>query len=88
MNTYDHEKYIATKDNVKDVLNQFGVAIIPNILNKQECKSMVGEVWDFFEHITQNWKIPIDRNNPDSWKEIYKLYPLHSMLIQFWGIGH
>ncbi len=31
---------------------------------------------------------PINRNNQESWKEIYSLYPMHSMLIQHWNIGH
>jgi hypothetical protein len=49
---------------------------------------MITKVWDFFENITKEWEIPINRNNKDTWREFYKLYPLHSMLIQHWGIGH
>jgi hypothetical protein len=46
---------------------------------------MVDKMWDFFEHITQSWEVPLNRDNKDTWKEIYKLYPSHSMLMQYWG---
>jgi hypothetical protein len=49
---------------------------------------MVNKNWDFFEYITQKWEMPINRNDKNSWREFYKLYPIHSMLIQHWGVGH
>ena len=36
MTEYEYEKYIATKDDVKIILDTYGVAIIPNILNEEE----------------------------------------------------
>ena len=49
---------------------------------------MLSSIWDYFEHISKNWETPILRDKEESWKEIYKLYPMHSMLIQHWNIGH
>ena len=88
MNQYEGPKYYANIDNVKEILDQYGVAIIPNVINKNERIEMQNGVWDFFEHITKNWKNPIQRRNFNSWNEIYKLYPAHSMLIQYFKIGH
>lgn len=85
---YEFEKYVCTKETVKQTIENYGVAIIPQVLDDNECNNMVNSIWGFFEHISQTWKIPINRNNPNSWREFYKLYPLHSMLIQHWGIGH
>lgn len=85
---YEYDKYICTKETLKTMLQTYGVAIIPNILNDDECKQIVNGVWDFLEHITQKWTTPIDRNNKDTWREFYKLYPLHSMLLQHWNVGH
>jgi len=85
---YEFEKYICTKETLKDTIKLYGIAIIPNVLDENECQSIITEIWDFLEHITQNWDIPIDRNNTNTWKEFYKLYPLHSMLLQYWNIGH
>ena len=82
------EKYITNPQNLKETLNTFGVAIIPNVLNEQECEHIVSGLWDYFEHLTQTWDVPIDRNNQSTWKEIYKLFPLHSMLFQYFSIGH
>jgi len=85
---YEFEKYVCTKETLKTTIEMYGVAIIPSVLDENECATMVNQIWDFFEHITQKWEIPIDRNNQDTWREFYRLYPLHSMLIQHWGIGH
>jgi hypothetical protein len=85
---YESSKYYCTKETLRDTINKFGVAIIPNILNDDECNSLVSGIWDFFEHITQMWQIPLKRDNESTWTQFYKLYPMHSMLIQHWGVGH
>lgn len=84
---YEFEKYVCSKEKLKKTIEKYGVAIIPNVLNENECTEMINNIWNFFEHITQKWEIPIDRNNQNTWKEFYKLYPLHSMLIQHWNVG-
>ena len=70
---YVFEKYVTTKENLKETLAEYGVAIIPSVLNEDECDKMVSGQWDFFEHITKDWAIPIDRNNEASWRGFYKL---------------
>lgn len=88
MTEYLDVKYYCSKETLKETLNKFGVAIIPNVLNENECTSLVNGIWNYFEHITQEWEIPIKKDNPNSWKEFYKLYPTHAMLIQHWDVGH
>jgi hypothetical protein len=88
MNSYEYERYVTTKENLKATLEQFGVAIIPNVLNAEEVEAMKSGMWDFLEHVSQYFETPIDRNNSETWKEFLKLIPLHSMLVQHWGIGH
>ena len=87
MNTYD-DKYQCSLDTLKTTLEKYGVAILPSILNEEECNTMISEMWDYFEHISQDWTVPLQRNNKESWKEFWKLYPMHSMLIQNHIIGH
>ena len=84
---YQFEKYIATVDNVREIVNEFGVAIIPGLLDNNECDNMVSGMWDTLEHWTQNWEIQIRRDNPESWRGIRDLFPKHSMLIQQYGLG-
>ena len=81
-------KYFTTLENLKQTLDTYGVAIIPAVLNNEECDNMVSGIWDFFEHITQKWPTPINRANEKTWTEFYKLYPIHSMLVQYWNVGH
>lgn len=87
-NNYEFEKYLCKKETLKETIQKYGVAIIPSVLNEEECNNIINKIWDFFEYITQKWEIPINRNDKNSWVEFYKLYPLHSMLIQYWGVGH
>lgn len=84
---YEFQKYVCSKETLKQTIDTYGVAIIPSILTETECKNMVDKIWDFFEHITQKWETPINRMNKNSWSEFYKLYPIHSMLVQHWGVG-
>ena len=88
INDYEFEKYICTKETLEETIKMYGVAIIPNVLDENECKSIINGIWDFLEYITQEWNIPLSRHNKQTWREFYKLYPLHSMLLQYWGIGH
>lgn len=85
---YEYERYLATLYNVNQVLETYGVAIIPNILNGDECDAMNRGMWDTLEHLSQTWDKPIKRDIPESWREMRQLYPKHSMLHQHWSIGH
>lgn len=86
--TYEYAKYVTTIENLQNTLDTYGVAIVPNILNKTECDNMKEGMWNYLEHITANMELPIDRTNPNSWKTFKELYPRHSMLLQSWAVGH
>jgi hypothetical protein len=85
---YEFERYVCTKETLKETLDKYGVAIIPNVINDKECDTMLNDMWNFFEHISQSWDNPIKRDDSNSWRGFYKLYPLHSMLVQHWRVGH
>ena len=88
MDQYEYLKYTTTKENLKATIDKYGVAIIPKVLNDKECEDIVSGLWDYFEHISKNWETPINRNDDKSWRELYKLFPLHSMLFQYFNCGH
>lgn len=88
MADYQFEKYIATNDTITEILEKYGVAVIPGVLNDIECLQMNNGMWDVLEKLTEKFDIPIKRDETSSWREIQKLYPQHSMLIQQWAIGH
>ena len=82
------ENIITDIENIKNTLDEYGVAIIPNILDKEECSNFESGMFDYLEHVTQKFEVPIDRNNPETFKEWYKLIPKHGMLQQHFWIGH
>ncbi len=85
--TYEYEKYITTKENLKNTLEEYGVAIIPNVIDEGECEELKNGFWSYLEFITQNFEVPINRNNPQTWRSFRLLLAKHSMLIQEWSIG-
>lgn len=88
LSNYEYERYAAHNPvEVRQKLDQYGVAIVPNVLDHEECESIKSGMWDYLEHISTNFQTPISRTNPNTWRSLRALYPLHSMLIQHWGIG-
>lgn len=85
---HEYEKYKATKNTLQSVLDQYGVAIIPNVIDEKECEEMKKGMWNYLEHITQNADKKILENDKNTWKNISSLFTKHSMLIQQWGVGH
>ncbi len=85
---YEFEKYCTTLSSLKETVEKYGVAILPNILDLQECENLVSGIWDYFETVTKTWPVPINRKKEETWKEIYKIYPMHSMLFQHYSVGH
>lgn len=87
MEIYEYATYACKAETLQATLDKYGVAIIPNVLNPEECERMVSGIWDYFEHITQTWEKPIGRDDKTSWRGIYDLFPTHSMLLQHFNIG-
>ena len=85
--TYEYEKYATTKEGLREMLDTYGVAIIPCVLDEEECEKMLNGIWAYFECLTQTWETPITKD-PATWREFGKLFPLHSMLYQHFSVGH
>jgi ectoine hydroxylase-related dioxygenase (phytanoyl-CoA dioxygenase family) len=88
MSTYEYELYITTEANLKKTLDKYGVAIIPSVLNDDECDETINGIWSFFEHLTQKWELPINRNNKKSWELLKKLAPIETFIYKYWSVGH
>ncbi len=88
MDCYNNsDKYHTTKEGLKETLSKYGVAIIPSVLNDQETQEMRDGMWEYLEKVTEQFDAPIKRNDHKSWRNLQKLFPLHSMLIQHWAVG-
>ena len=86
--SYEYEKYLTTSDGVKDMIYKYGVAIVPGVLNYDELQNMRNGMWDYLEHVTQRFEVPIKRDDSKSWVQFLKLFPKHSMLLQQYQVGH
>jgi hypothetical protein len=85
---YEYEKYVCTPEEITQMIEQYGVAIVPNVLSSEECEEMKKNMWDAIEQLTSKFEVPIDRANDKTWRSFYDLFPLHSMLVQHHSIGH
>jgi ectoine hydroxylase-related dioxygenase (phytanoyl-CoA dioxygenase family) len=92
MSDYDVSgKYVVQsydEESINAMLDKYGVAVIPRVLDVEECDQMIGGMWDTLEQISSQWEEPMSRRDATTWKSIKNLFPLHSMLIQHWSIGH
>lgn len=84
----NYTTYISLLENAKESLETNGIAVIPNILKLDEVQQMQAGMWNILEDVTKRFDTPIDRNDDKTWAEMFKLYPLHSMMLQNFGIGH
>ena len=80
-----YKEYNTTLDNLNAHLDQYGVAVIPNVLTEAECINLRNQIWSELKHVTQNRFNISDQN---TWREFFKFYPLHSMLLQHFSLGH
>lgn len=81
-------KFFTNMENLNETFSKYGVAIIPSLLDDTECKKMISQLWDYFEHVSMKWKVPINRNDSATWKNMQKLWPLKRMLYKYMEVGH
>ena len=81
----EYKDYITTLQNVNAQLDEYGVAVVPNVLSEAECVQFRDRIWLELKHVTQN---RFDITDEKTWKEFYNFYPLHSMLLQHFSLGH
>jgi hypothetical protein len=82
------EKYFATAATLKATLEEFGVAIIPRVLDADEIVRFNSGMFDTLEQWMRDFPVPFKRNDPSTWISYLQLLPFHSMLLQCYGIGH
>jgi ectoine hydroxylase-related dioxygenase (phytanoyl-CoA dioxygenase family) len=82
------QEFYTTPDALQSTLNTYGVAVIPSVLSAEECKDMEAGFWATLGTLTVTWETPISKDNSASWVGLLELFPMHSMLIQHYGIGH
>lgn len=64
------------------MLEEHGVAVVPGVLNLEECTSIIDGVWRDFKSLCSKMSPALDRNNPATWDVLQKLLPRKKMLYQ------
>ncbi len=81
----EYKEFYSTLDNLNNYLDRNGVAVIPNILTDRECSIYRNQIWKELKHVSQDRFDIVDK---DTWRQFYNFYPLHSMLLQHFSLGH
>ncbi len=84
----EYKEHYVDLENIHQKLKKDGVAVIKNVLNQTEIEEAKSNMWVTLNTLTSNLQNPIEKNNPSTWNTFYSLYPIHSMLVQHWSIGH
>jgi len=63
------------------------VAIVPCVLDADECTQIINGMWKFLTEISTNWPTRIRKQKPESWKEYLNLHPLRMIMLQQYSIG-
>lgn len=84
---YVYDKYVSTLDTLNDTLGEYGLAILPNILNDGEIKAMNDGIWNYLEYASSKLDIPICKTKPKTWRTYEEYFTEKSMLLQKYGVG-
>jgi len=86
---YGNEGYVSKDvDEVLKIMKDKGVSMLFNVLNEEECKAMNDGMWDTAEHLTSGLKIPIKRDDTNTYNSIFDLGLKHGGLIQHHQWAH
>jgi hypothetical protein len=66
-------------------LNEFGYAIIPDILTLDECIYYRNQIWDELKYVSNN---KFDHTNIETWSNFELFKPSYSMLLHHFSLGH
>ena len=82
------DKYLCSKETLKETLELYGVAIIPGVLDPFAIAKFNSGMFDMLECWMKDFPVPFNRHDTTTWKSYLELLPFHSMLLQCYGVGH
>lgn len=73
-----------------DCLINYGVAVIPGLLDDAECDDVISGMWDFVEQATSYFPPDkqVHRDVEASWGNVHELFVTYGGLQQYWGVAH
>lgn len=74
--------YTTDAEHVREMLSEYGVAVLPAVLDETECKALADGVWASFEWLCQKMTPVLKRADPTTHTTLKALLPHHHMLFQ------
>jgi hypothetical protein len=75
------------KNDLRTKLENDGIAVIRNVVTLDKIESCKTKMCITLKNMSSDWEIPLDLKKKSSYHGIFNLAPLHSMLIQNYGLG-
>lgn len=73
-----YRNYDVPIDKVREQLDKYGIAVIPNVLNSQEVLDTRKGMWQLLESLSKEFPKPIRENDPKTWGEMRYLFPIRN----------
>ena len=86
--TYTGEQFHTLPKDAKAFLQKQGIAIIPNVLDENECHQMNEGMWQTVEYLTSKLQKPLVRSDSNTYDSLSFLEDEPPGLIWSWGWGH
>jgi hypothetical protein len=86
---FDCNHLLVSEDlsNLFDILDEYGVAIVPSIISDEECEEALKYIHDYFKSLTSTTLNPYDPEDRNTYRSLQNVHRLHSMLFQGYGVG-
>lgn len=69
-------------------LAENGFQVIENVIDDNLIEELREEMWKWLNFKTKNLNNPIQKNDINTFRTFFELYPKHGMLLQHWDVGH
>jgi hypothetical protein len=73
--------------NLKEILEEYGVAIVPSIVRGDECDEALGYIHEYFKSLTSTTLNPYNPKDRNTYRSLQNVHRMHSMLFQGYGVG-
>ena len=73
---------------INQILEEYGVCILKNVLNSEECRRLTQGMIEALEYVTSDLPKPFRLEDKATWKTLESLYPAKRMMYQHWSLGH
>jgi len=87
MNQLISINYNTELSKLHEILTEYGVCIVNNVLNETECDNITMGMFNTLSHVTSKLDKPFNYQDVTTWNTINELQPTRNLIFQNWGLG-